>query len=59
MKKSKNIKIPRQEMIEEHKRLVKVLKSKAHSDDVAEAKKQEKELNEYIRGTDEKGNEKE
>lgn len=36
------------ELIKEHKRLVEVLKSPSHIDDVEEAKKQEKELREYI-----------
>ena len=35
------------ELIGEHKQLVKVLKSPQHSDDVKEAKKQENELKEY------------
>lgn len=34
-------------MIDEHKRLVAVLKSKSHKDDVKEAKVQEKELHNY------------
>jgi len=39
---------PRQEMIDEHKRLVDVLNSPSHADDKAEAKKQAEELKEYV-----------
>lgn len=38
---------PRDEMIAEHKRLVAVLRSPSHKDDLQEAEKQEKELEEY------------
>lgn len=38
---------PRQDLIAEHKRLVAVLRSPSHKDDVAEAKRQEAELKEY------------
>lgn len=38
---------PRQDLIAEHKRLVAVLRSPSHKDDVAEAKRQEAELREY------------
>lgn len=41
---------PRQEMIDEHKRLVDVLNSPSHADDKAEAKKQAEELEEYEEG---------
>jgi hypothetical protein len=38
---------PRSEMIQEHKRLVRVLESPSHEDDKVEAKKQRAELEEY------------
>lgn len=41
---------PRDEMIQEHKRLVRVLNSPSHEDDKAEAKKQAAELKEYEAG---------
>ena len=44
---SKKIKMDKDELIKEHKNLVKVLKSKDHKDDMKEAKKQEKELKDY------------
>lgn len=44
---SDTITTPRSEMVKEHERLVDVLNSPSHKDDKAEAKKQEKELNEY------------
>ena len=39
----------RQKLIKEHQRLVKVLKSPSHKDDLVEARKQELELKEYKR----------
>lgn len=41
---------PRDELIQEHKRLVAVLRSPSHQDDLEEAKKQEEELEEYEGG---------
>lgn len=41
---------PRDELIQEHKRLVAVLRSPSHQDDLEEAEKQEKELKEYEGG---------
>lgn len=41
---------PRDELIQEHKRLVAVLRSPSHQDDLEEAKKQEKEMKEYEEG---------
>lgn len=41
---------PRDELIQEHKRLVAVLRSPSHQDDLEEAEKQEEELEEYEGG---------
>lgn len=38
--------MPKKEFVQEHKHLVKVLKSKSHKDDLKEAKRQAKELKE-------------
>jgi hypothetical protein len=46
MGKNQDIKIPKKEFIKEHKRLIDVLESPSHKDDVQEAKKQRKELKE-------------
>ena len=43
------ISVDRQDMIDEHEKLVGVLKSPDHADDLAEAKHQEKELKGYKR----------
>lgn len=45
----KTIKTPKTEMVKEHKHLVKVLKSGNRADFEREAKKQSKELKEYIK----------
>lgn len=47
---------PRQEMIDEHKRLVDVLESPSRKDDKAEAKKQKEELEEYEEKADPRAN---
>jgi hypothetical protein len=39
----------KKDLVKEHKRLVKTLKSKSHKDDVEEAKHQQLELNDYKR----------
>lgn len=44
MKKSKSVKIPKKEFVEEHVTLIKVLKSPSKKDDKKELKKQSKEL---------------
>lgn len=49
MKKSDTIKTPKDEMVEEHKRLIGVLESDSHKDDKKEAKKQKKELKGYMK----------
>ena len=46
MGKNQDIKIPKKEFVKEHKRLIHVLESPSHKDDVQEAKKQRKELKE-------------
>lgn len=43
------IKMRRSELIKEHSRLVKVLKSPSHKDDLTEAQKQVRELKAYKR----------
>lgn len=48
MGKNQDIKIPKKEFVKEHKRLIHVLESPSHKDDVQEAKKQRKELQEEI-----------
>jgi hypothetical protein len=53
--KRKKICMDRDELIREHKNLVAVLRSPSHADDKVEAKKQNKELHEYI-GKSFKGN---
>lgn len=47
MKKAE-VKMPMKEFVSEHKKLVQVLRSPSHKDDKKEAKKQEKELKEYV-----------
>lgn len=47
-KKAKKIVTPKKKMVEEHKKLVAVLRSPSHKDDLKEAKKQSKELKEYM-----------
>ena len=47
------VKMPRKEMVDEHKRLVDVLRSPSHEDDQEEAVEQEKELNDYEGGEEE------
>ena len=49
MGKNQDIKIPKKEFVKEHKRLIHVLESPSHKDDVQEAKKQRKELKEDLR----------
>lgn len=44
VKKSKSVKIPKKEFVEEHVTLIKILKSPSKKDDKKEAKKQGKEL---------------
>lgn len=44
MKKSKPVKISKKEFVEEHEKLIKVLKSPSKKDDKKEASKQAKEL---------------
>lgn len=50
----KKIKMDKEELVKEHKNLVKVLKSPSHKDDMKEAKKQEKELKGYEGKADKK-----
>lgn len=47
VEKSESMKVDKQELIDEHKKLVNVLESPSHEDDKKEAKKQKKELKEY------------
>lgn len=44
LKKNKEVKIPMKEFVKEHKKLVSVLRSPSHKDDLKEAKEQQKEL---------------
>lgn len=44
------IAIPRRELVEEHKELVKVLRSPSRADNKREAKEQARELQRYKRG---------
>jgi len=46
---SKKIKMDKDDFKKEHKRLLKVLKSPSHKDDLQEAKKQELEIQKYKR----------
>jgi hypothetical protein len=46
MKNKNYIRMEKQEYFNEHKRLLKVLKSKSHKDDLAEYKKQKEEVEE-------------
>lgn len=46
---AKEIKMSKKEFMKEHKRLLKVLKSPSHKDDLEEARKQELEVKEYTR----------
>ena len=48
-KKKDYVKLSKDEVIEEHKRLVDVLESDSHEDDKEEAKKQKQELEEYVK----------
>lgn len=48
MGKNQDIKIPKKEFIKEHKRLIDVLESPSHKDDLKEAKEQRKELKQQI-----------
>lgn len=48
-KSEENVKIPKKDLIEEHKKLVEVLESKSHKDDKKEAKDQKKELKDYMK----------
>lgn len=43
------IKTPKEEMVKEHKRLIQVLETPSHKDDLKEAKIQKKELKKYER----------
>lgn len=45
--KSKKIEIPAKDLIEEHKKLIGILESPSHKDDLEEAKEQRKELADY------------
>lgn len=45
----KDIKIPEKEFVEEHKKLIDVLESPSHKDDIKEAKEQRKELEQEIK----------
>lgn len=56
---SKKLSMDKDELVKEHKHLVKVLKSKSHKDDMKEAKKQDKELKEYEGKSDKKEDRKE
>src|ERR1035437_3124090 len=51
-KAEKEICLPKDELVEEHKHLVGVLESPSHADDRKEAKKQKKELKEYKEASD-------
>lgn len=54
MRRSDTVTEPRQELIEEHERLVDVLRSPSHEDDKEEAEKQAAELAEYKAGEESK-----
>lgn len=43
------IEMDRKELVKEHKKLIKVLKSPSHKDDLTEAQKQVRELKSYQR----------
>lgn len=49
MAKDKTIKLKKKDLIQEHEKLIKVLKSSSHKDDVEEAHHQLKELKAYKR----------
>jgi hypothetical protein len=51
MKKSNKISMPKKDFIKEHKKLVDVLRSPSHKDDLEEAKEQGDELKEVIKDT--------
>jgi hypothetical protein len=46
--------MPRQEAMDEHKRLIKILRTGSKAEQLKEADAQEKELNEYISGSENK-----
>lgn len=45
--KKKNIEIPAKDLVDEHKKLIEILESPSHQDDLEEAKEQRKELAQY------------
>ena len=49
LQKSKAVSIPKKDLIDEHKHLIYVLESPSRKDDLKEAKKQKKELKEYVK----------